>query len=76
MIEFLVAKKKTVVDTHKRLWVLNGSCTVDMSTVHRWSEGVSGSREIELHDLLHSEHPATAISPDILSRGVVVRVDR
>jgi transposase len=53
VIEFFVAEKETVVNIHKRLCAVYGSCAVDRSTIGRWAKRVkaSGSEETELRDL-------------------------
>jgi hypothetical protein len=53
VIEFLVHENKSVVNTHKRLCAVYGSCAVDRSTVGQWAKRVkaSGSAETELCDL-------------------------
>ena len=63
VIEFLVAEKETVVNIHKRLRAVYRSCTVDRSTVGRWSQRVkaSGSGETDLQDRPRSERPEALI---------------
>jgi transposase len=53
IIEFLVHENESVVNIHKRLCAVYGSCAVDRSTVGRWAKRVkaSGSTETELHGL-------------------------
>jgi transposase len=53
VIEFLVHKNKSVVNIHKHLCAVYGSCAVDRSTVGRWAKRVeaSGNAETELCDL-------------------------
>jgi hypothetical protein len=52
VVEFLVAEKESVGNTHKRLCAVYGSCAVNRSTIGRWVQRVkaSGSGETELHD--------------------------
>jgi hypothetical protein len=50
VIEFLVHENESVVNIHKRLCAVYGSCAVDRSTVGWWAKKVkaSGSAETEL----------------------------
>jgi transposase len=60
LIEFLVHENESVVNIHKRLCAVYGSCAVDRSTVGQWIKGVraSGSAETELRDLPRAGRPA------------------
>jgi hypothetical protein len=51
--EFFVHENESVVNIHKRLCAVYGSCAVDRSTVGRWAKKVkaSGRAETELRDL-------------------------
>jgi hypothetical protein len=53
IIEFLVHENGSVMNIHKRLCAVCGSCAVDRSTVGQWAKRVkaSGSAETELRDL-------------------------
>jgi hypothetical protein len=69
----------SVVNIHKRLCVVYGSCAVDRSTVGRWAERVkvSGSAETQLCDLPRAGHPATANTPDMLNHAdAIIHADR
>jgi transposase len=70
-IEFLVNENESVVNIHKRLCAVNGSCAVNRSTVGRWAKRVraSGSAETELRDLPRAGRPATANTPDMLNHA-------
>jgi hypothetical protein len=79
VIEFLVHENESVVNIHKRLCAVYGSCAVDRGTVGRWAKRVkaSGSAETELRDLPRSGHPATANTPDMLnSADAIILADR
>ncbi|BFZ24886.1 hypothetical protein BsWGS_27925 [Bradybaena similaris] len=67
-IEFLVAEKETVENTHKHLCTVYGSCAVDRSTIRCWAQRIkaSASTETELHDLPCSGHPTTETRRDTL----------
>jgi transposase len=68
-----------MVNIHKRLCAVYGSCAVDRSTVGRWAKRLkaSGSAETELRDLPRSGRPATANTPDILNRAdAIIDADR
>jgi transposase len=69
VIEFLVHENESVVNIHKHLCAVYGSCAVDRSTAGRWAKRVkaSGSAEAKLHDLWHAGRPATANTPDMLN---------
>jgi transposase len=78
VIEFLVHKNGSVVNIHKRLCAVYGSCAVDRSTVGGWAKRVkvSGSAETELCDLPRAGHPATANTPDMLNQvDVIIHAD-
>jgi transposase len=78
VIEFLVHKNESVVNIHKRLCAVYGSCAVERSTVGRWAKRVkaSGSAETELHDLPRAGHPATANTPHMLNHvDAIIRAD-
>jgi hypothetical protein len=79
VIEFLVHEKESVVNIHKCLCAVYGSCAVDRSTVGRWAKRIkaSGSAETELRDLPHPGRPATANTPDMLNGAdAIIRADR
>ena len=79
LIEFLVAKKESVGNIHKRLCAVYGSCAVDRSTVGRWVQRVKASEsgETELHVRLQSGCPAIATRPDMLQRANdIIHADR
>jgi hypothetical protein len=79
IIEFLVHENERVVNIHKRLCAVYGSCAVDGSTVGRWAKRIkaSGSAETELHDLPRADRPATANTPDMLNcADAIIRADR
>ena len=79
VIEFLVAEKETVVNIHKRLCAVYGSCAVDRSTVSRWAQRIKASENghTELQDLPRSGRSATATSPPTLNRAdAIIREDR
>jgi transposase len=79
VIEFLVHENESVVNIHKRLCAVYGSCAVDRSTVGRWAKRVKASRsaETELRDLPRAGRPATANTPNMLNRAdAITRVDR
>jgi transposase len=67
VIEFFVHEKESVVNIHKRLCAVYGSCAVDRSTVGRWAKRVkaSGSAETELCDLPRADRPSTVNTPDM-----------
>jgi hypothetical protein len=78
-IEFLVHKNESVVNIHKHLCVVYGSCAVDRSTVGRWDKRIkaSGSAETKLRDLPCTGHPTTANTPDMLNRAdTIIHADR
>jgi hypothetical protein len=78
VVEFLVHENESVVNIHKRLCALYGSCAVDRSTVGRCAKIVkaSGSAESELRDL-RAGRPATANTPDMLNRAdAIIHVDQ
>jgi hypothetical protein len=58
-----------VVNIHKGLCALYGSCAVVRSTGGRWAKRVkaSGSAETELRDLSRAGRPATTKTPDMLN---------
>jgi transposase len=79
VIEFLVHENESVVNIHKRLCAVYGSCAADMSTAGRWAKRVkaSGCAETELPDLPRAGRPATANTPDMLNRAdAIIRADR
>jgi hypothetical protein len=62
VIEFLIAEKETVVNIHKRLCYVYGSCAVDRSTVSCWVQTIkdAGSGDSDLLNKPRCGHPATA----------------
>jgi hypothetical protein len=79
VIEFLVHENESVVNIHKHLCAVYGSCVVDRSTVGLWAKRVkaSGSAETELRDLPHAGRPATANTPDMLNHAdAIICADR
>jgi hypothetical protein len=78
-IEFLVHKTESVVNMHKRVCAVYGSCAVDRSAVERWAKTVEAPRsaETELRDLPRAGRPVTANTPDMLNRAdAIIRTDR
>jgi hypothetical protein len=76
--EFLVHKNESVVNIHKRLFAVYGSCAVDRNIVGQWAKRVkvSGSAETELCDLPSAGCPATANTPDMLNHADgIIRAD-
>jgi transposase len=69
VIEFLVHENESVVNIHKRLCAVYGSCSVNRNTVGQWAKRVkaSGSTETKLRDLPSAGRPATASTPDMLN---------
>jgi hypothetical protein len=57
VIVFLVHEKESVLNIHKRLCAVYGSCAVDRSTVGRWDKRVKASGS--------ADRPATANTPYI-----------
>jgi hypothetical protein len=59
VIELLVHKNESVVNIHKCLCAVYGSCAVNRRTVERWAKRVkgSGSAETELCDLPRVDRP-------------------
>jgi transposase len=79
VISFLVHEKESVLNIHKRLCTVYGSCAVDKSTVGRWAERVtpSGSVETELRDLPRDGRPSTANASYMLNRAdAIIGADR
>jgi hypothetical protein len=79
VIKFLVHENESVVNIHKCLCAVYGSCAVDRSTVELWAKGVkaSGSAETELRDLPRAGRPATANTPNMLNGAdAIIRADR
>jgi transposase len=79
VIEFLAHENESVVNIHKCLCAVYGSCAVDRSTVGRWAKRVKalGSAETELRDLPRDGRPATANTSHMLNRAdAIIRTDR
>jgi hypothetical protein len=64
VIKFLVHEKESVVNIHKRLCAVYGSCAVDRSTVGRWAKRVKASG--------CAGRPATATTPEMLYRHLIM----
>ena len=69
--EFLITEKETIVNTHRRLCYVYGSCEVDRSTVSRWVQTIkdAGSGDSDLLDKPRCGRPATATNAEILKRA-------
>jgi hypothetical protein len=79
IIEFLVHENESVVNIHKRLCAVYGSCAVDRSTVGWRAKRVKVSRsaETEFRDLPRAGRPVTANIPDMLNRAdAIIHVDQ
>ena len=79
VIEFLVAEKESVRNNHKCLSNVYGSAVDNRSTICPWTKRVTASKtwKAELHDMCHSGHPVTAVSPEILQcTNAIVCEDR
>jgi hypothetical protein len=79
VIEFFVHENESVMNIHKRLCAVYGSCAVARSTVGRRAKRVkaSGCAVTEVRDLPRAGRPPKANTPDMLNRAdAIIRAAR